>query len=364
MRALCALLVVSTGCRAILGIDEPVEGGPAVHFELASTMVDEETGSVMIPVVLDAPTATGATVEWDIVGGSASEQDFQIEGDRELVFAAGETRKDIVLAIVADGIEAETIETIELELVSAIGARIGNDRDHVVEISPLALPRVAFFNETSLANESDSATISLTLSKVSDVDVIVELSSGGGSASDTDFDFPATTMIPKGLLFSQPVFAAMNDTMDENDETAVLSIVRAENAVVGVVNEHTHTITDDDMPPTIRFQAASSNGSEGNTVPVTIQITLSAPSGKTINAMVTTNGGTATENTDWQVGGGAGTLALTFAPGETTKTVQIVHVNDAADEPNETIVLGLANVVNASIGTPPTHTRTIVDDDN
>jgi hypothetical protein len=57
----------------------------------------------------------------------------------------------------------------------------------------------------------------------------------------------------------------------------------------------------------------------------------------------------------------AGTL--TFAPGETSKTIKITILDDTANEGNETFNLLLSGVSNASLSNPSVTTVTIVDND-
>src|SRR5439155_6809635 len=56
---------------------------------------------------------------------------------------------------------------------------------------------------------------------------------------------------------------------------------------------------------------------------------------------------------------------LTFAPGETSKTMRILIVNDTFDENNETVNLELSNVTGAGagLGSPAHATLTINDND-
>jgi len=77
-----------------------------------------------------------------------------------------------------------------------------------------------------------------------------------------------------------------------------------------------------------------------------------------ITVAYTTQAGTATSGTDYNAVAGT----LTFAPGETVKTVQVSVVADTAAEGNESFQVVLSNPTGATIATG-TATGTIVDDD-
>ena len=93
----------------------------------------------------------------------------------------------------------------------------------------------------------------------------------------------------------------------------------------------------------------------------------------TVSLTVTRSGvTTAAATVDVQVTGGTAVAAdytglpatLSFAAGETSKTITLTLVDDALVEGDETLVLGLANATGATIGTPSSDTLTIVDDDS
>src|SRR5207237_6034494 len=118
-------------------------------------------------------------------------------------------------------------------------------------------------------------------------------------------------------------------------------------------------ILDNDSPPTVAFNLASSSGAESVT-PAILAVALSAPSGKTVTVDYAVNGGTAT-------GGGVDyTLAsgtLSFAPGVTNQNIALAVVNDALNELNETVQVTLSSPTNATLGAIATHTYSIIDDD-
>jgi len=100
---------------------------------------------------------------------------------------------------------------------------------------------------------------------------------------------------------------------------------------------------------------------EGNsgTGKATFTVTQLCPNGQTVKVDYLTADGTAQAGTDYQAVFGA----LTFAPGETTKTIDVPVLGDVLSEGNETFFLRLASSVNAGISRPQ-GTGTIQDDES
>jgi hypothetical protein len=78
----------------------------------------------------------------------------------------------------------------------------------------------------------------------------------------------------------------------------------------------------------------------------TFTVTLSASSTNTVTVPYVTANGTATAGSDFTATSGV----LTFAPGETQKTVVVDVLGDTALEPNETFLVNLAAPTNAVLG--------------
>ena len=111
--------------------------------------------------------------------------------------------------------------------------------------------------------------------------------------------------------------------------------------------------------PTVSFSAATSSATETTTT-VTIPVILSAVSALSVTVNYTVTGGTATgAGTDYTLANGT----LTFAQGETSKDITITVVDDALREADETIILGISNPANATLGATTSHTYTINNDD-
>jgi LEA14-like dessication related protein len=77
----------------------------------------------------------------------------------------------------------------------------------------------------------------------------------------------------------------------------------------------------------------------------TFTVTLSTASTLSVTVDYATADGTATAGSDYQATSGT----LTFAPGETTKTINVPIINDTTDEPSETFFVNLTNATNGTI---------------
>jgi hypothetical protein len=138
------------------------------------------------------------------------------------------------------------------------------------------------------------------------------------------------------------------DSLDEADETFTLDIDGPENVVIAD-GHAVGTIIDDDAPPSISItDAAVLEGDAGN-VDASLTVSLSSPSGLPVAVdwqTVAGPGATATPGVDFVVAGGN----LSFAPGESSRSVAASVIGDAAIEPDEVFQVQLTNPANASFG--------------
>ena len=152
------------------------------------------------------------------------------------------------------------------------------------------------------------------------------------------------------------------DLLDEGAaETFTLTLSNASsNAVLEggeATLQATGTITDDDDPPMLRV--ADATAGEGDDAVFTV--TLSAASGRMVTVAWATSAGPSDTAEDDDFGAASGTL--TFAAGNTEKTVTAATTQDA-DNDDETFTLTLSNPANATFAggaTTLTATGTIAD---
>lgn len=114
------------------------------------------------------------------------------------------------------------------------------------------------------------------------------------------------------------------------------------------------------LPPTV--SVADTSVVEGNPGPVkkkmVFTVSLSAASSRPVTVSYATADGISTANSDYLVKSGS----VTFAPGETVKTVEVTVNGDFATEPTDFFYLNLSNPINATIADGQAR-GTIVDDD-
>lgn len=151
-----------------------------------------------------------------------------------------------------------------------------------------------------------------------------------------------------------------------NDATSTKQSVNSTTGLVVLASDintykylHNYLSLVDPSVPAVKFDTASYTAVE-NVGTKTITVNLSKVLTSTVTVNYATSNGTATAGSDYTTVNGA----LTFAPGETSKTFTISIVEDTLDENDETINLALSSPTNAVLGIPANATLTIADNDN
>jgi VCBS repeat-containing protein len=353
-----------------------VSGGSWAAGDVSIVEGNSGTSIVNIPVTFTRVGTGNVSVNWSIGGGTAngdsacgSSDDYIDPPNGSISNAsAGYSNSasftvNVPVTICGD-LSVEANETFNITLSNATGSTI-SDNTGTVTITNDDLPTVQFIATASAGAENTSpVNLAVVLSASSSQTVTVNYAATGGSATGGGVDY---TLLGTGTLTFTPgdtsenvQLSINNDSLDEDDETVIITLSSPVNATLGTNTTHTRTITDNDNPPTVAFTAAASSGTEAVT-PVTLAVALSAASGRTVTVNYAVTGGTAT-------GGGVdytllGTSTLTFTPGDTSENVQLSIDNDSLDEDDETVIVTLSGPVNAALGSPATHTRTITDDD-
>ncbi|HET7665028.1 MAG TPA: Calx-beta domain-containing protein, partial [Mycobacterium sp.] len=173
----------------------------------------------------------------------------------------------------------------------------------------------------------------------------------GTATSPSDFlARSGTVKFSGGHRKNKIAVTIVGDTLDEANEQFTVRLSSAVGATiangVGV-----GTITDNDAAPTVSTVGSLTvpEGGVGDTTFASVEVTLSAVSGRAISVDYATVAGTATAGTDYTTTSGT----LDFPVGATTRSVVVPVIGDADDEGDETFDVDLSNPVNATLGTHP-----------
>jgi hypothetical protein len=156
-----------------------------------------------------------------------------------------------------------------------------------------------------------------------------------------------------GETAKQVTIDVVGDVLDEIDEAFAVDLFAGTNAAI-VGGDGIGTIADDDPAPSVSLDDA--NVIEGGTA--TLTATLSAVSGRTVTVAYGTTPGTAAAGEDFL--GASGTL--TFAPGETSRTLSVGTLDDFGVEGAESLAVTLSQPAGATIADGE-GTVTIADND-
>ena len=345
-----------------------VPAPPTVSFSASNVTVNEADGTKSITVTLSRVATVPVSVRYATSNGTAISGSDYTASSGTLNFAIGETSKTFSIPI-ANDLTLEPTETILLALSSPSGASLGSVPTSTLSIVDNDVPSVSFQIATkSVTEATTSASFTVLLSGASSQSITVRYALSGGTAtSGADFSpVNGTLTFAPGETSKAITFTVVNDLLDENDETVLIALSAPTNSTLGTASDATYTILDNDLAPTAKLDFRTSTGAATTVVSVaesiltlSVPIILSAASARSLTVnLAAVLGGTAAAGLDFSIP----VSSVTFAPGETRKTLTLNISNDLLDEVNETIKLALTSTT-ATIGTGSTATVTILDND-
>ena len=336
-------------------------------FAQAGSTVAETAGAASVTVLRVGSSSTSQTVQFTTVAGSATAGSDFVSSSGTLTFGVGETQKTISVIINNDStVESDEQFTIVLSSPGS-GSALGAQSIHTVTIQSEDLPphgTIAFAQAASTATELDGThNVVVTRANFTPAGESVLYATASGSAvAGSDFTGVSGTLtFAAGETQKTISIPILNDVLAEGDETFTVTLSAPTGAVLGVPTTHTVTIFSDDAATSgiIQFAAAASSISEtAGTVTVNVQRTGLLPASETVH--YATSPGTALAGSDFT--GTSGTL--TFAAGETAKTIVVPILDDALVESDETFSVVLsAPGGGAALGATITHVVTIQSED-
>jgi beta-glucanase (GH16 family) len=388
------------------GGQPPPAGQTQLSFAASTvTLAEGNTGSTAFSFTVNrtGPTTASSTVNWSVSGADAADFTGATRPGGTLTFAAGETSKVITVNVAGDT-TVEANETFTVTLSNASGATLGqatasgvitND-DSTTEPPPTGGGQVinspgpgSTVNGTAgndTINASQGADI-LTGAGGSDVFTYKAIPWSAGKVTDfligTDKLDLSAIFQASGYTGSDPVAdGRMRFESDGAGGTRVLFDRDAPNT--GDWPFHITTLekvsasgltwaqlsgggsSPPPAGPQLAFTTTSVTLAEGNSATTAFSYTVtrtgSTASSSTVNWSAAGSGTNPASGADFQ-GGALPSGVLTFAAGETSKTITVNVVGDATVEPSETFTVTLSGPSGATLG-QATATGTITNDDN
>ncbi len=354
-----------------------------------STMEGDGLVEVLIPVTLSqaVPVGQTVTVAYELVTGTTvshavSGTDFEIPSPLTVVFAAGETTKNIVIKVKPDAI-SELNETFIVRLKDGTSQNVKvttgvNDESTVTIADNDAAPEISVANVGVIESAGTiQFTIKLNRAASSPVTVKAETIEGTAISTGALADFTArgleTITFAPGETSKSYAVTIRNDA--DTTEGVENFLVRLSEATVGTLAgggatlDATGSIADADVGSIKISNVSRLEGStQGTPAKMVFTVVRTGSSAKAVTAdyaitfdAVTGAGVTAAEADDIL----ALTGSVTIPAGQSSATIEVSLNGDSVAEGDEAFRISLSNVVNAFVvaDADKSATGTILEDD-
>ncbi|MCP4692092.1 MAG: PKD domain-containing protein, partial [Desulfobacterales bacterium] len=335
---------------------------PAVSFTSAARTGAEDVGTMTITAQLSAESGLAVDVPFTMSGAATGGgTDYSITAS-PVTIPAGATSGAITISVEDDALD-ENDETVIATMGSPVNATQGATAVHTATITDNDDPPTISFTSASQTGAEIAGVMTITaqLSAVSALPVTLPFSAGGTAVEGAGYDYTITAspiVISPGDAAEAITITVNDDGLDEEEETVIVTMGAPTNATPGATTENTTTITDSTDAPAVSFTSADQSGLESAGT-MTITARLSAVSGLPVSVPFSISGSATGGGTDYAITPGP----VTIPAGATTAGITISVNDDALDENDETVIVAMGAPNNAANGAIPTHTATLVDND-
>ena len=306
------------------------------------------SASVAFVVTLSAVSGKSITVSYATSNGTALSGSDYTTSSGSLTFAPGATAQSVLVAVLGDTAD-EPDETFFVSLSNPANATIADGQGLGTIMDDDPAPTISIVDVTVTEGDTGSAGASfgVTLSALSGKSVTVAYATANGSAlAGSDYSTTSGTLtFSPGTGALAVVVPVLGDTIHEDSETFYVNLSGPTNATIQD-GQGVGTILDNDSLPVLSVGDVTISESDSGVVPASFSVSMSATAGAAVTVHYATADGTAYAGSDYT----GVTGLLTFAAGETTKTVVVDVHGDLLVEADETFVLNLTDSSGAIIG--------------
>lgn len=230
--------------------------------------------------------------------------------------------------------------------------------DGLLPLLDLRAPEI-YFSITEVATSEGTfiydAQIELSRSYVFDASVDYAIS---GTAGLNDHSLASgKVFIPSGSTIASISLPVIDDSLKENSETVIITLVNPENAILGDNDIFVFTIEDNDSFSGLGFSLTNITNTENVTL-VNIPVTVDQAGEIDVNISYEISG-TATSGQDYNLSNGN----IIIPAGETSVNIILSIIDDTLKEESESIIITITNVIGATLNENSVHTYTVTDND-
>jgi len=326
---------------------------PTVTLSLTGSPLAEASGTATVTATLSNTAYQDTTIALGFTG-TADASDYSASAS--ITIPVGSDQGSITISGVNDTLD-EPDETVIVDITSVTNATESGTQQVTATITDDDLPTFTILaDNANVAEDGGTAVVTVTLSSAANEAVTFNLTYLLGTATlNTDYTASAATIsIPIGGSTGSITLISQDDSTDEPDETIVVDVASVTGAIEIGTQQATTSITDDDVPTVTLSLTGSPLAEASGAATVTATLSNTAYQDATITLGFT---GTA-DASDYSA-----LSSITIPVGSDHGSVTISGVNDTLDELDETVIVDITSVTNATESGIQQVTATITDDD-
>jgi chitinase len=316
---------------------------------------DSGTTDAVFTVTLSRTFATPVSVNYASANGTAVVGSDYTATSGTLNIPAGQTSGTIAVPVIGDTI-LEADETFFVNLTSPSNSTIFDGQGKGTITNDDTVPGLSISDATVTEGADATFTVSITGAIAQPVTVDYATVNDTATAGSDYTAKTGTLTIPAGQTSATVTVSTLVDTSPENTETFTVNLTNPANATV-LDDQGVGTITNTNVPDVFVSDVAMR---EGNTGPRAMYFTvaLSDPAAFAVSVNYATANSSAVTSSDYTAASGS----VSFAAGETSKSVAVNVNGDKTYENDETFFVNLSGAVNSNISVAQGK-GTIVNDD-
>ncbi|WP_293395863.1 Calx-beta domain-containing protein, partial [Nevskia sp.] len=317
-----------------------------------------------VTVSLSSPSTGTVSARLTTSNNTAIAGSDYVSRNGTISFAAGQTSRVIPITINGDT-TIEPNESFFVTMSEPVGAAIGDGQGVVTIVNDDgAAPPTASIGDVSASEGNTGArtfsfTVSLSAAASGPVSLSYATANGSATAGSDYVSSSGSLSFAAGELSKTINVTVNGDTTVEPTETFFVNLSNPSGATLGDSQGQGSIVNDDTSAPALSVNDVSTTEGNSGVKNLTFTISLSPAATGAVTVTAATANGTASSGSDFN----GGSLTVSFAAGETAKTVSLGIRGDTTVEPDETFFVNLSNATGGATIADAQGIGTIVNDD-